>query len=207
MLDDSEEMLAYVFKVLTTGKKGKKSEKKVYNKDRRINLTEREIRKEVLIHLSTNPKGNIPACLSLISIVKDAERLGDYMKNLFELKDMLKDAKGNPELFKKMFGDSGVELMELFNKVSRAFKESDKVLALEAINLGRTISNRCEEVVKEIIESDDYDAREAVVVSLGARYIKRITIHLTNIVSSVTNPLPELDYITYSLQSPEDNVE
>jgi len=199
MLDDSRNMLSYAFKVLTADVKGKKFDKKIYLKDQRINLTEREIRKKVLIHLSTNPKANIPACLALISIVKDAERLGDYVKNLFELKALLKDSKGDPKLFKKLFDDNGTDLMDLFQKVYTAFKDSDKVLAQEAIKSGRQISIRCEEIISEVAESD-YNAKQAVVAALGARYIKRIAIHLTNIVSSITNPLPELDYIGENLR-------
>lgn len=194
MLDDSRNMLSYVFKVLTAEGKGKNFDKKVYKKDQQINLTEREIREKVLIHLSTNPKANIPACLALISIVKDAERLGDYVKNLFELKALLKDSKGNTELFKKLFAENGADLMDLFQKVHTAFKDSDKVLAHEAIKSGHQISKRCEDIINEVVESD-YNAKQAVVAALGARYIKRIAVHLTNIVSSITNPLPELDYI------------
>ena len=202
MLDDSHTMLESVFKVLTEEVTGKKFDKKVYKKDQRINLTEREIRKRVLIHLSTNPKANIPACLALISIVKDAERLGDYVKNLFELKALLKDSKGKTELFGRLFEENGSDLMDLFQNVYTAFKNQDKVLAHEAIKSGRQISKRCEEIINEIVSSkdSDYSVNQAVVAALGARYIKRIAVHLTNIVSSVTNPLPELDYIDKKLR-------
>ena len=193
MLDDSENMLAYAFKVLTVEGKGKKSNKKIYKKDQRINLTEREIRKQVLIHLTANPGCNLPACLTLISVVKDAERLGDYVKNLFELKALVKDSKKDTELFKKLFDENGTKLMELFQDVATAFKNSDKELAHAAVISGHVISRHCEDIITEVVKSD-YDAKQAVVIALGSRYIKRIALHLTNIVSSVTNPLPELDY-------------
>ena len=193
MLEDSENMLAYTFKVLTEVGKGKKSDKKIYKTDQRINLTEREIRKQVLIHLSANPVCNLPACLTLISVVKDAERLGDYIKNLFELKALVKDSKKDADLFKKLFEENGTELMELFKIVAAAFKNSDKELAHVAVVSGHRISKRCEDIIMEVVKSD-YNAKQAVVIALGTRYIKRIALHLTNIVSSVTNPLPELDY-------------
>ena len=195
MLENSEKMLSYAFKVLIQDGSGKKFDKKIYKKDQKINLTEREIRKRVLIHLSTNPSCNLPACLSLIIVVKDAERLGDYIKNLFELKKLLKDSKKDSELLRRLFDVSASELMVLFGKVSTAFKNSDKDLASEAIKSGYEIAKRCEEIIEETVKSD-FGARQAVVVALGARYIKRIAVHLTNIVTSITNPLPEIDFIS-----------
>ncbi|MBN1292848.1 MAG: hypothetical protein JXB48_13485 [Candidatus Latescibacteria bacterium] len=194
MLDDSEKMLSYAFKVLIQESKGKKFDKKIYQKDKKINLAEREIRKKVLIHLSTNPTCNLPACLALISVAKDAERLGDYVKNIFELRDLLKDPGKSRALFERLFEKNGTELMELFGMVSTAFENSDRELACKAIASGHEIAKRCEDIIEEVASSD-YSPRQAVVLALGARYIKRIAVHLTNIVTSVTNPLPELDFV------------
>lgn len=196
MLDSSEEMLSYAFKTLTKKGEAKEIQKNIYKKDQSINLKERDIRKQVLIHLSTNPGCNLSACLALISISKDAERLGDYIKNLVELDKLLKDSNiSDRKLFKKLFQENGIELLALFKKVSFAFKNSDKDLARKAVNTGRNISKRCEEIIEEVVESD-YTNREAVVLCLGARYMKRIALHLSNIASSVINPLSELDYIS-----------
>ncbi|HUT62333.1 MAG TPA: PhoU domain-containing protein [Anaerolineae bacterium] len=203
MLSNSEKMLTYALKVLTQESSGKKFDKKIYKKDQTINLAEQDIRKRVLIHLSTNPNCNLPACLSLISVVKDAERVGDYVKNLFELNRFYKDSRKDSELFNKLFETSATELIELFGKVSTAFKNSDKDIAVEAIHLGHEIALKCEDVIEDVVKSD-YNARQAVVIALGARYIKRISIHLTNIVTSVTNPLPELDFIRMDKEKQSD---
>ena len=194
MLNDSEKMLSYALKVLIQESKGKKFDKKIYQKDKKINLAERDIRKRVLIHLSTNPNCNLPACLALISVAKDAERLGDYVKNIFELRDLLKDTGKSRSLFERLFEKNGTELMELFEMVTTAFANSDKEIASKAIATGHGIAKRCEDIIEEVAESN-YSARQAVVLALGARYIKRIAVHLTNIVTSVTNPLPELDFV------------
>ena len=53
---------------------------------------------------------------------------------------------------------------------------------------------RCEEIINEIIESD-YTTKQAVALAFAARFIKRIALHLSNIASSVVNPLPEMDFI------------
>ena len=195
MLDSSEEMLSYAFKTLTKKGAAKGFQKNIYKKDQSINIREQDIRRQVLVHITTNPHCNLSACLALISITKDAERLGDYVKNLFELNKLLKDSKkSDHKLFRKLFQENGTELLALFKKVSSAIKNSDKDTAMEAVKTGRDISKRCEEIIEEIVESD-YTNREAVVLSLGARYMKRIALHLSNIASSVINPFSELDYI------------
>lgn len=194
MLERSKKMMSYAFDVLLEEKKGKKFNKKIYKKDQKINLTEREIRKQILVHVKANPSCNLAACLGLISIVKDAERLGDYVKNLFELKDLDKDNIDKKATFKKLYDLKGSELLELFEKVETAFRNSDKILAEEAVQEGRDIAKQYNDLIEVIADSEDYTVQEAVAVTLGARYMKRIALHLTNIVSSVTNPFDEIDY-------------
>lgn len=196
MLNSSEEMLSYAFKTLTKKGKAKEIEKNIYLKDQSINIKERDIRKQVLVHLAANPGCNLPACLALISISKDAERLGDYIKNIIELKELLKDTKSDRRLFELLFNENGEKLLHLLATVREAFRKSDKELATQAVRSGFEISRRCEEIIDEVLDSEDYSNRQAVVLALGARYMKRIALHLANIATSVTNPLPDVDYRT-----------
>ena len=194
MLDNSREMLEYALETLTEKGKAKGGKKNIYLKDQAINLTERDIRKKILLHLATNPQCNLPACLMLISLAKDAERLGDYVKNIFDLKKkVLHNKKDDSDLFQRLFEERGHELIELFIKASDSFKNSDRELALEVMDDGYRIAEKCEDIISEIAESDK-PAREVVVLALGSRYMKRIASHLSNIASSIVNPLTEIDY-------------
>jgi phosphate uptake regulator len=196
MLDSSEEMLDSAFKTLTDPSVTIDIENNIYRKDQSINFKERDIRKQILVHLSTNPSSNISAYLALISISKDAERLGDYIKNLFELKGYLSDTSDyNSQIFVKLFEEDGMRLKGLFKKVSVAFRNSDRVLAMEAVRVGREIGKKCEATIQATLKSD-YSVREAVVLALGARYMKRIALHLANIASSIANPMADIDYIS-----------
>ena len=56
--------------------------------DKRINRGERQIRRELVVHASVHGATEFPPCLVLMSIVKDAERVGDYGKNLFDLAEL-----------------------------------------------------------------------------------------------------------------------
>ena len=193
MLNSSEEMLSYAFKKLTAESTAPKAEKKVYLKDQGINLKERDIRRRVLVHLSANPGCNVSACLILVSVSKDAERLGDYIKNLFELRDLMEGHSGDYVLFEKLFQENGNSLLKLFKDVETAFKDSNKDIATAAVQDGYDIAKQCESIINEAAVSEHLP-RQAVIISLGALYIKRIALHLTNIVSSVVNPVTDLDF-------------
>lgn len=193
MLSSSEEMLSYTFRVLLEEITANEYAENIYRKDQRINFTEREIRRRILIHLSTDQKSNLSACLALISVSKDAERLGDYVKNIFELQKHAGGADCDRGMFTILFDQIGREVLALFRETALAFKNSDKDRANVVMNSGRDIGRRCEEIIEKIVDSD-YSPRQAVILALGARYLKRIALHLSNIASSVVNPLPELDY-------------
>lgn len=190
MLDYSEEMLAYALKVIVNKGKGKKSDKNIYFKDQKINITERGIRQRILLHLAANPGGNIPASLALVGLAKDAERLGDYVKNLFELNAMIRDFENDDKLFKTLFEDVGNDVLKLFVLVRNSFKDSDADMAIEAASKAKAIVGTCEAMIQKLADSD-YPTRKAVSLALGARYFARIANHLANIASSVFLPMPE----------------
>ena len=194
MLETSERMMSYSFRNLVKKKKSGDDQEEIYAADRSINVLEQDIRKRVLVHISANPRCNVPACLVLISIVKDAERLGDYVKNFYELPHLLKDSKSNRKLFRVLIDDIGSSLVELFHMTIESFRNTDKVMSNNAVNSGHEIARNCERLIEEVVESD-YTLRQAVVLALGARYMKRIALHLANIASSVNNPFTEMDYL------------
>lgn len=195
MVEKSEEMLEYTFKILVKGGKGNRAEENIYLKDQAINFTERSIRKRILVHLSVNPNANLPEYLALVSIAKDAERLGDYVKNMYELKQLLDKSNSDSPLFEKLFVEIGDQLLVHFKAVSAAFRSSDRDAALLAINRGNEIARTCEQFIVTVIETENNVSR-AVLLALGARYMKRIARHLGNIASSVVNPMPDLDFAT-----------
>jgi phosphate transport system protein len=193
MIDISGDMFAYTCKTISQKKSGKKAQERIYNSDQSINLTECEIRRKVLVHLSINNDANIPASLLMISIVKDAERIGDYVKNLFELNSLIKEHDIKTGLFMELITETGGEITRLFSDVKTAFKDSDKVLATQTVQLGNKIASTCQTAIEESM-TDKYSSSQAVIVALGARYMKRIARHLTNISTSIINELPNVDY-------------
>ena len=76
--------------------------KDLFSTDKRINKSERRIRRELVVHATIHGVTHFPGCLVLMSLVKDAERVGDYSKNLFEI-------MGNLVAFAETNNQTGVQ--------------------------------------------------------------------------------------------------
>jgi phosphate transport system protein len=193
MLDDTESMFNLVIKRLLYNEGDPVALKEqIYRIDNRVNKSERDIRKRVIEHLSIQPSVDIPTSLLLMSVVKDAERLGDYSKNLFEVSNFL----ARPidiDRFKDFFNNIDQEIAELFRDTKKAFLESDEDTAVASWGYERQIVKRCDQILERLAKSDIL-VNEAVCFTLIARHFKRIAAHLTNIATSVVLPLSDLDY-------------
>jgi len=192
MLDDTQLMFSSVYKCLIYGKEEPGLEDKIYDIDKKVNELQRDIRKRVVEHLSFQPSVDVATCLILMSVVKDAERLGDYAKNLFEVSQLLEEPVDRA-LYGQLFNGIAEEIIMLFEQTKEAFLESDEEKARSSWGHETRISKRCDEVIKKVAESN-FSVNEAVCFTLIARYFKRLTAHLTNIATSVILPLTDLDY-------------
>ncbi len=85
MLRDGEWMFATVGKVLRREEQPEAVHEAFFARDREINQREKDIRRRIVEHLSLRGEADVPACLVLMSVVKDAERIGDYCKNIYEV--------------------------------------------------------------------------------------------------------------------------
>lgn len=172
---------------------GGEGREEIRKRDIEINKLERGVRKQVIAHLTLSPSpGEVPYCLLLMSIVKDVERIGDYAKNLAEVR--VEGGAPVPD------DDLGTELSDIrrivegtFARVDEVFASSDAEVANALIEEGRTVTRRCDALLGKVARSD-YDAATATSVVLGARYYKRIGAHLLNVLSGVVMPLHKLDY-------------
>ena len=84
MLDDAEIMFSSVCKRLINNEEEPGLKDKIYDIDKKVNDLQRDIRKRVVEHLAIQPSVDVSTSLLLMSVVKDAERLGDYAKNLYQ---------------------------------------------------------------------------------------------------------------------------
>ena len=165
----------------------------VYKGDVKVNKLERKIRKQVIAHLSIHgTSADLPYALVLMSLVKDAERIGDYAKNLAEVPDVGPAALPDDDIVAELREiRAGIE--STFGAIAEVFARSDQDEAVDMIRDGRDLTHRCDVLITRVARSE-YDAATATAVVLGTRYYKRIGAHLLNILSSVVMPLHKLDY-------------
>ncbi len=167
----------------------------IYAADKKINKFEREIRRKVLAQLAIAHPTDVAPGLILISVVNDVERIGDYTKNIAEL------ARSHPKrlhglTFEDRLTDVERKITERFKEVTLAFTKSDEELATKLMKEHREISSWCDEAVHGLIvgPTEGLFVGHGIALALYIRFLKRVSAHLTNIVSSVVNPFPRIGY-------------
>jgi len=192
MLNDSETMFEAVCAQLLVGTEKGGLKEKIYEIDKQVNNLQKEIRKRIVEHLTLQPTVNVNACLILMSVVKDAERLGDYSKNLYEVTELLAEPI-DCVLFSEYFDELDKKILALFQQTQKAFIEADEEQARSAWQHEKKIANDCDHIIERLAQSN-LTVNQAVCFTLVARHFKRIMAHLVNIATSVVLPLSDLDY-------------
>jgi phosphate uptake regulator len=169
----------------------------IYRRDVEVNKNERAIRKRIVEHLTVQPGVDVPACLVLMSVVKDAERIGDYCKNMLEAAEFQDESIAKCPFCQGM-NEIYDEVKLLFSKTRQALAESDVTLGHEIILEERDISGRCDALVERFTK-EDLSSKKAVPWALLVRHVKRIAAHLGNLASSLVMPLHKLDYFDEKL--------
>ncbi len=166
----------------------------IYKRDKEINELQRSIRRKVLRYLTVNPGYDVAVCLALISVAKDAERIGDYCKNVFEVGRAY--SKGfHIDKYHEPLNEIADQTVEMFSMVSKACRNADDALAEQAIGRSRIIRRRCDRIIDELFaDENQMEIHEAVAYSLLARHYKRVAGHLSNISTAVVGDLDDLDF-------------
>ena len=199
MLEDGEAMFEAVSEGLF-GRGGALPERgALYERDRRINEAEREARRMLAEHLAISHT-DVGPCLVLMNTIKDAERLGDYAKNLYEILELTGAALAD-DAYATELRSIAATLRENFRDTRVAIRESDADLARAVIERNGPLPARCDGLIDRLIR-DEIPTREAVTYTLLARFLKRTGSHLKNIASSVVLPVHQ---IGYTGKRPEDD--
>ena len=166
----------------------------LYQKDKQINEIEQKVREQIITHLGLGHQADLSACLVLMSVVKDAERIGDYCKNLFEVGKFYRREYSHPE-YAETLEDIRTHTAPLFEDAKQSFVEADNRLAYRTMEAASKLRGRCDVIIRQLLSVHDQIAPdEAVAYVLLARFYKRVAAHLANIATSVVSPVPMLDY-------------
>lgn len=165
--------------------------KDLFATDKRINRGERQIRREIVVHSSVRGAADFPACLVLMSIVKDAERVGDYAKNIFDLAEIA--PHGPTGEHRECLVGMKDDISRLMASCREVFDADQEEHARDLILEAHKIEDLCDEKVRELIQAEKPDKMASTHV-LAYRYFKRVISHVRNIASSVVQPLHKLDF-------------
>ena len=146
---------------------------------------ERMVRRTILQHLTVNPQQDLVASLILVSMVQDAERIGDFARGLAELIE-LAEAPREGEFSDKLKALSS-RLRPLFEICEQAFREDNSEKAAIVISEHTQLKQALVDYTKEVAASE-LSADMAIVYASAARILRRISAHLGNIASSVVQP-------------------
>ncbi len=164
----------------------------LFKRDITINKTERRIRKQIVEHLAIRPGADVAACLILMSVVKDAERVGDYCKNLYDTREIMGGAFPKDAFYDRLYALHS-QILSTFDNVSTAFLQGNETLGNDVIQKEVKLGGELDSLVKDIAASS-LQVKHAVCLTLVSRHMKRISAHLGNIASSVVMPLHKIDY-------------
>jgi len=192
MLAKSEAMFkAAMYKLMEL----KQPEIDLYEADREVNRMEWEIRQKVLEHLLLgNKREDVPAVLVLTSAVVDIERIGDYTRNIYELADISPLAMVFEDEYASFFKGIEAQITEMFTLTEEAYKEGDAEKAQKVMDTHWHISESCDRMFEDLASKKELSADHAVIYTLFARYLKRVSSHLKNVASSVVNPFPRMGF-------------
>lgn len=165
-------------------------ENNLYVQDQTVNKKETEIRRAVLEHIAIDPKREMIFSLVLISIVQDAERIGDLAKSISEIARMAKGPRHGK--YVDQLRDLRDRVAAVFRDTIKAFTDADEEQARKVMDESVAVKQELTAFMKHMADEDSLDANTAVVLALGARMVSRTSSHLSNIASSVAMPFDQI---------------
>ena len=187
MLEDGRHIFDASANALVGGTDPEAIRADLFATDRRINETEQELRRLIVVHGSVHGAPSFPALLVTMSVAKDAERIGDYAKNLFDLR------VANVPL-----GDETATLTELKDQISRLlvkaanlYQSEDEKGARAFLAEADRVEDACDAAVTRLLSLKNDNAAGR---ALAYRYLKRVTSHASNVVTALVMPLDKLDF-------------
>lgn len=190
MLGEVEQMFAAARRFHLEGAPAAPAQAELETRDERVNKLEASIRRRLVQHLAMDPESETIASLVMFGAVKDAERIGDYCKNILEVGGLLGGPLPASWLghLRGLFG----EVAGLFPRARKAFLETAEAEGAEVVKDGARIAGACEARLHALCRSD-LPANPAVCLALLLRHLKRVAAHLRHIAATAAQPVEELE--------------
>jgi len=174
---------------------------------------EMRLRRLLLVHASVHGAGDIPACLTYMSIGKDAERISDLALGLCRIAE---HAEPPSPALREDLARLGAAVVAVLDGVPDVIEAEDVDAARLLIKQARAAQQACSARLDDVIRDESGDdvpqaslaadmvderptwrvdwSEQPVALALTYRHLGRIAANVLNIVSSVVVPLDRLDY-------------
>jgi len=162
----------------------------ISREDQDVNVGERMVRRLIFEHLMVNPQQDLPSSLAVLGVVHDVERIGDYAKGLLELHQYSQVCSGESR-YHQMCRELRDTVKPLFGKTLKGLRDSDAQACREVMRIHREVKAGTDKVMDAVMGDAEAD-RTALLCTIVSRYIRRVSAHLSNVASSVVNPLDQL---------------
>jgi phosphate uptake regulator len=191
MILDGREVFDTAMEALFGGGKSKETKRELKSADRQINVAQRDVRRSLMIHASVRESVDLPLVLAYMSTVKDAERIGDYAKNFYDLVKYGANFETAPDRDQlAAYRDSTSQLLV---DAAEVFQAHDQEAAEELVANADPLLDDYDDQIKAAYRYEGTSS-EAVSRALYSRFLKRITAHVMNFLTSLVMPIDRLDY-------------
>ena len=171
--------------------------KALKKEDQTINDYYQLVRRKVLTHYSIDkPPVETSGGLTLVNMVVDIERIGDYCKNISDL-TLMRDGPMDFGELRDDIKSIEQEVESRFTKTIQAIENQDEALAGNLLNsYKKMVTKVSDRIVKDIASGRIQfpDSSQGASIALYSRYLKRIGAHLKNITSTIVNPYDKIGY-------------
>ena len=156
MLDEFDNMLQAVHwmfenacDLLMNPEKVEEIQDEMFRRDGEVKQLEATIRRQLIEHLAIHPGRDATPALIMMSVVKDAERIGDYARNIFTLRKLY-TRKFKHGRYAKPVSEIRAAISDIFVKVRQAFLQGDVEQAQQAVLAEDEVSAKCDDIIKRL---------------------------------------------------------
>jgi phosphate uptake regulator len=158
--------------------------------DAKINESEQRLRRSVLEHLTVDPQRELVFSLKLLSVVHEAERIGDLAKSLEKTGRLAKKPRMGAHV--QPLRNIRDRILQMFDRAREGFAESEVDPARKLMAEHENIKDDVTQYLNDLADCDDITSNEAIVYAMSARLMSRVSSHLSNIASAVASPFDQI---------------
>lgn len=165
----------------------------VYGMDKRINLLQQKMRRHIYNHLVLSEGKELYMSLILVQMAVDLERVGDYIKNLYDIRRLAGEVRFQADEDRMQELERLVQ--DMIPRVRKALEKNDAVEATAVQKQYFELVKQCDRRVEEFLKSEgESNTRETTILVLYYRYVKRVIAHMINVASAISNPYDRIGF-------------